>query len=96
MSHFSREPSKPSDDVIFFAAVFIGLVERIAEDDANPRWIAVGDVLQSLGQESHAIVKYENAGWPGRRAPAEVDQYDLTMVHTRSSLARSGWRICRA
>ena len=48
----------------------------------NSRRIAVGDVLQPLGDPSHAVVKREYArrSW---RAPAEVDQHDVAIVERR-------------
>lgn len=79
LSHLARKPAYPSNDVDFVPAAFVRLVERIVRDDANPRWIAVGDVLEPFGYETHAIVKHKYAGWRGR-APAQVNQHDVAIV----------------
>lgn len=87
-SHLPREPSNPSDDVHLFTAAFLRLVQRIVGDDADPGRIAVGDVLEPLGDETYAIVKHEYAGWR-RRAPAEIDQHDVTIVQCRHDAVAS-------
>lgn len=83
-SHLPREPSNPSDDVHLFAASFVRFVEWIVGDDTDPRRIAVGDVLEPFGDETHPIVKNEYAG-RCRRAPAEVLSVPKTLS---SSLSR--------
>ena len=45
-SHLAREPSYSFNNVDFGPAALIGFVERIVGDNANPRRIAVGDVLE--------------------------------------------------
>jgi hypothetical protein len=48
-SHFTREPADSSNDIDLFAAPFVGLVEGVIGDNPYSRRIAVGDVLQPLG-----------------------------------------------
>lgn len=61
LSHLAGEPSNSPDDVHLFAAAFVGLVERIVRDDPNPWRITVGNVLETFGDEAHAVMKHENA-----------------------------------
>ena len=81
-SHLARQPTYSSNDVDLLATAFVGLVDRIVGDDPNSRRIAVGDVLQPLGDQSHAVVKHEytRRSW---RAPAEIDQHDVAIVKCR-------------
>ena len=66
-----------------FAAALVGLVERVVGDDANPRRIAVGDVLQPFGDEAGvmtlAVVQDKYAG-RGGGSSSGVDQNNVAVV----------------
>jgi hypothetical protein len=78
MSHLAREPAYPVDNVGLLAAAFIGLVERIVRDDANARRIAVGNVLQALGE----------------RISSAVDDVELRRVSLPLAIAPEGVACC--
>ena len=65
-SHLSSKPSDPANDVDLLATAFVWLVEGIVGNNANPRRIAVGYVLEPLGNEPHAVVEHEYARRSGR------------------------------
>jgi hypothetical protein len=78
-SHLAREPADPANDIDLFAAAFIGLVERIVRDDANPRRVAIGDMLQTLCDQPHAVMQHKDAR-RRRCAPTQIDQNDIAIV----------------
>ena len=63
--HRPGKPPDPPDDIDVLAAALVGLVERVVGDDANPRRIAVGNVLEPFGDNAHAVVQHEDAGRGG-------------------------------
>ena len=67
-SKLPREPSEPANDPDFVDRPFIGAVERVVGQNADLGRPAVGHMLQSFGDEPHAVMKDEDEGeWNARK-----------------------------
>jgi hypothetical protein len=72
-SKLPREPADPANDPDFVNRPFIGAVERVVGQNADLGRRAVGHMLQTFGDEPHAVMQDEDPRRAGA-LQAEVEQ----------------------
>lgn len=77
-SYLPREPTDAADDVDLVGRSLVGAVEAVVRDDAHGGRVAVRNVLEPLGHQSHAVVQHED---PRRvwRAARHVNEYRVAV-----------------
>lgn len=70
----SRQERETSNDLQRWVSA-----ERIVGDDPRPRRLGVGDVVEPLGDQAHAVVQHEDPGRRGR-APGQIHEHDVAVV----------------
>lgn len=78
-SYLPREPADAADDADLVGRALVGRVERVVRDHPHGRRVAVGDVLEALGHQAHAVIEDEDAGGAGELA-RHVDQHCIPVV----------------
>lgn len=78
-SYLPCEPADAADDADLVGRALVGGVERVVGYHPHGRRVAVGDVLEALGDQAHPVVENEDAGRAGELA-RHVDKHGITVL----------------
>jgi len=78
-SYFPCEPADAADDADLVGRALVGGIERVVGDNPHGRRVAVGDVLEALGHQAHAVVEDEDA-WGAGELARHVDQNGIAVL----------------